>query len=111
MTQIKTEPEMNPTIAPALAAYYQAPTRDEISLCAYLAWEKAGRPADGADRFWNEAELQLRAQRQLAAEAAAAKANRQWPPARIVATAPAKLKKLASSERKTALGKRKTTAK
>ena len=96
---------------PATQSFYQAPTREEISLCAYLTWEKAGRPADGADRFWHEAELQLCAQRQLAAEAAAVKANRQWPPARIVATAPAKLKKLASTVHKAATGKRKTAAK
>ena len=96
---------------PASQSFYQAPTHDEISLCAYLTWEKAGCPAAGADRFWNEAELQLCAQHQLAAEAAAVKANRQWPPARIVATAPAKLKKLANTVRKAATGKRKSVAK
>jgi hypothetical protein len=90
--------------------YYQAPSPDEIALCAYLTWEKAGRPADSADRFWREAELQLCAQRHAAAELAEQKANRPWPPVRIVTTQPSRLKKLPASVRKSAAAG-KTTAK
>jgi hypothetical protein len=84
------------------SAFYQEPTRDEISLCAYLAWEKDGRPSGHSDAYWAQAETLLRHQRRAAAEVAAAKAKRQWPPARIVTTAPAKLKKLTTSVRKVA---------
>jgi hypothetical protein len=101
-----TSPEVNmnqPMTNRECSQHYQAPSRDEISFCAYLTWEKAGRPADSADRFWREAELLLCAQRHAAAEVAAEKANRPWPPARIVATAPSRLKKLPASARKSAV--------
>lgn len=60
--------------------FYKEPTRDEIALSAFLAWERDGRP-HGADlKYWFEAEQTLRAQRQKQAEAAAAQAAKPWPP-------------------------------
>ena len=32
--------------------------RQQIQEMAYLKWEKAGRPDEGSDKFWNEAELE-----------------------------------------------------
>ena len=51
--------------------YYQEPTRDEIAMSAFLAWEKYGRPADREMHYWLAAEGQLRALRLKKAEAAA----------------------------------------
>ena len=51
--------------------YFQEPTRDEIAMSAFLAWEKDGRPADRELHYWLAAEGQLRALRLKKAEAAA----------------------------------------
>src|SRR6185503_13555274 len=51
--------------------YYQEPTRDEIAMSAFLAWEKDGRPANREMHYWLAAEGQLRALRLKKAEAAA----------------------------------------
>ena len=40
--------------------------QEEVAACAYLAWEKAGRPKGRDLDFWLEAEMQLRVTRQQA---------------------------------------------
>jgi hypothetical protein len=42
---------------------FSHPTSDEISFCAYLIWEKEGRPANRAKEHWLQAETQLLATR------------------------------------------------
>jgi len=37
------------------------PTPSEIAVCAYLIWEKEGRPAGRVRDHWLQAEAQLRA--------------------------------------------------
>ena len=39
----------------------QHPSPDEIARCAYLIWEREGRPAGREMQHWLEAEAQLRA--------------------------------------------------
>ena len=39
----------------------QDPSPDEIARCAYLIWEREGRPAGREMQHWLEAEAQLRA--------------------------------------------------
>jgi hypothetical protein len=52
-----------PVAAPATPA--RAPARpvteEQVRLCAYLKWERAGRPASDGVQFWLEAERELRA--------------------------------------------------
>jgi len=69
--------------------YYQEPTRDEIAMSAFLAWEKDGRPADREMHYWLAAEGQLRALRLKKAEAAARAATKAA--AKSPLTKPAKL--------------------
>jgi hypothetical protein len=38
---------------------FPAPTPDEIAVCAYLIWEKEGRPAGREKEHWLQAETQL----------------------------------------------------
>jgi hypothetical protein len=38
---------------------FSTPTEEEISQCAYLIWEREGRPADRAKEHWLQAETQL----------------------------------------------------
>jgi hypothetical protein len=85
----------------AITESYQKPAHDEIALAAYLAWEKDGRPVGRDQQYWQQAEAELCQQRRAAA-ASVAKAKRNWPAARVVATAPAKLKKLTGTVRKAA---------
>jgi hypothetical protein len=40
---------------------YHTPRPDEIALCAYLIWEKEGRPPGREREFWLQAEIQLAA--------------------------------------------------
>ena len=53
------------------------PTHEDITFCAYLLWEQAGRPHGRADVHWQQAEAQLlaaaqsTAKRKTAARAAA----------------------------------------
>ncbi|MGA3170670.1 MAG: DUF2934 domain-containing protein [Chthoniobacteraceae bacterium] len=42
---------------------YRNPTEDEIAYCAYLIWEKEGRPAGREREHWLQAETQLLATR------------------------------------------------
>ncbi len=42
---------------------FSAPTPDEIAFCAYLIWEREGRPAGRAKEHWLQAETQLMATR------------------------------------------------
>jgi len=78
-----------------------APAQNEVALLAYLNWEKSGKPANCADRFWIEAEAQLCADRARAAEADA-KTIRQWPPVRNTSPTPSRLKKPSRTGRKSA---------
>jgi hypothetical protein len=39
------------------------PSNEEIAYCAYLIWEKEGRPSDRAKEHWLQAETQLLATR------------------------------------------------
>ena len=65
----KTNTEMN---ALKTTLVSPEPTHDEIAMCAFLAWEKEGRPAGRETNYWLAAEAELRALRQKKAEAAAA---------------------------------------
>lgn len=58
---------------------HSIPTHDEISMCAFLLWEKEGRQPGREMTYWLQAEAQLRMSRQQEAEAAA-KTLRPWPP-------------------------------
>jgi len=40
---------------------FHAPGNDEIAYCAYLIWEKEGRPPGRAREHWLQAETQLTA--------------------------------------------------
>lgn len=40
---------------------YHTPTPDEIACCAYLIWEKEGRPPGRSKEHWLQAESQLTA--------------------------------------------------
>ena len=40
---------------------FSHPTREEIAICAYLIWEKEGRPAGRTIEDWLQAETQLMA--------------------------------------------------
>ena len=83
------------------------PTHDEIALCAFLIWEKEGRPPGREQTYWLQAEAQLRLTRQQLAERAASKSARTWPPqtaaapklatARAITPATPKTTKLAAS--------------
>jgi hypothetical protein len=42
---------------------FSAPTPDEIAFCAYLIWEKEGRPPGREREHWFQAETQLLATR------------------------------------------------
>jgi hypothetical protein len=42
---------------------FQAPHQDEIAFCAYLIWEKEGRPSGREREHWLQAETQLLATR------------------------------------------------
>jgi hypothetical protein len=42
---------------------FSHPSPDEIAYCAYLIWEKEGRPAGRAKEHWLQAETQLMATR------------------------------------------------
>lgn len=42
---------------------FQAPTPEEIANCAYLIWEKEGRPPGREREYWLQAETQLLAMR------------------------------------------------
>jgi len=42
---------------------FQAPALDEIACCAYLIWEKEGRPMGREREHWLQAETQLMATR------------------------------------------------
>jgi len=67
-TVIELNTDMN---ALNMTQYFQEPTRDEIAMSAFLAWEKDGRPADRELHYWLAAEGQLRTLRLKKAEAAA----------------------------------------
>lgn len=66
--KLKLNTDMN---ASNITQYFEEPTRDEIAMSAFLAWEKDGRPADRELHYWLAAEGQLRALRLKKAEAAA----------------------------------------
>jgi hypothetical protein len=53
---------------------YQEPTREEIAACAYLIYEREGRPDGKATQHWLEAEAQLIAERRAKAGQSPAKA-------------------------------------
>jgi hypothetical protein len=38
---------------------FSAPTAEEIAFCAYLIWEKEGRPSGREKEHWLQAETQL----------------------------------------------------
>jgi len=38
---------------------FHAPAEDEIAVCAYLIWEKEGRPVGREREHWDQAEAQL----------------------------------------------------
>jgi len=38
---------------------FQAPIPDEVAICAYLIWEREGRPLGREKEHWIEAETQL----------------------------------------------------
>jgi hypothetical protein len=40
---------------------FSTPTDEEIAQCAYLIWEREGRPAGRAKEHWLQAETQLTA--------------------------------------------------
>ena len=40
---------------------FSAPAPDEVAVCAYLIWEKEGRPLDRSREHWLQAETQLAA--------------------------------------------------
>jgi hypothetical protein len=42
---------------------FSTPTKDEIAQCAYLIWEREGRPTGRAKEHWLQAESQLMATR------------------------------------------------
>jgi hypothetical protein len=42
---------------------FQAPAEEEIAYCAYLIWEKEGRPSGREREHWLQAETQLMATR------------------------------------------------
>jgi hypothetical protein len=52
---------------------YQEPTREEIAACAYLIYEREGRPDGKATQHWLEAEAQLIAARRVQAAQSSAK--------------------------------------
>lgn len=52
---------------------YQAPTHDEIAICAQGIYEREGRPQGRATQHWLQAESQLVAERKAAAGESAAK--------------------------------------
>ncbi len=54
--------------------YFQEPTRDEIAMSAFLAWEKDGRTPGRELHYWLSAEAQIRALRLKKAETTAAAA-------------------------------------
>ena len=56
------------------------PSRDEIALQAFLAWERDGRQPNLETHYWLQAENTLRAERRALAEATAALATKPWPP-------------------------------
>jgi Protein of unknown function (DUF2934) len=60
---------------------YQEPTREEIAACAYLIYEREGRPDGKATQHWLEAEAQLIAARRAQAGQASARAATQTAPA------------------------------
>jgi len=90
---------LNPT------PFYQEPTRDEIALAAFLAWERDGRQPGRDLEYWLQAEAELRASRLKKAEAAAAQAALPWPPAsratRVVRKAAAVAGSLATAVKRT----------
>jgi hypothetical protein len=53
---------------------YQEPTREEIAACAYLIYEREGRPDGKATQHWLEAEAQLIAERRAQVRQSSAKA-------------------------------------
>lgn len=46
-------------VMPTETDRFSAPTPDEISQCAYLIWEREGRPAGREKEHWLQAETQL----------------------------------------------------
>jgi hypothetical protein len=56
------------------------PSRDEIALNAFLAWEREGRQPNRETHYWLQAENSLRAERQSHAIAVAGIAAQPWPP-------------------------------
>lgn len=47
------------TVKPKKAAAAQAPSTDQISVCAYEIWLRKGRPIGQDQKNWLEAEAQL----------------------------------------------------
>jgi hypothetical protein len=80
--EMKTKTNMKTTenpVAPNTTPLLPEPTRDEIALAAFLAWERDGRQPGRELDYWLEAEGQLRLLRLKKAEAAAAQAALPWP--------------------------------
>jgi Protein of unknown function (DUF2934) len=59
---------------------YQEPTSEEIAACAYLIYEREGRPDGKATQHWLEAEAQLIAERRAQAGQSSARAAIQVAP-------------------------------
>jgi hypothetical protein len=55
-TPVLTNKGMNSTYSPNGNASPKQPSEDEIRLCAYHKWEKAGKPPGDGVQFWLEAE-------------------------------------------------------
>jgi hypothetical protein len=55
-TPIPTNKGMNTTFSPDGHAAPKQASEDEIRLCAYHKWEKAGKPPGDGVQFWLEAE-------------------------------------------------------
>ncbi len=68
--------------------FYREPSKEEIALSAFLAWERDGRPNGQDVKYWLEAEARLCEQRRKQAEIAAAQAAKPWPPGSKATTAP-----------------------
>jgi hypothetical protein len=99
--------------APNTSVKYDEPSRDEIALTAFLAWEKEGRQPNRETYYWLQAEAQLREAAIKKAEAAAARAAKPWPPAApaVKRTVPKPVAKLTTSvTRTTSLKKRAAAA-
>ncbi len=65
---------------------HQEPKHEDITLLAYLIWEREGRPDGRAPEYWTEAEMQLQAT-MLAEQTRTAKTeNKQRFPNRLAST-------------------------